>query len=284
MEKLSIIIINYNSTKYLKKLISSLKKIKKYIDEVIIVDNNSKEPIKLKENPNIKLIKNKKNLGFAKAVNQAIKKSKNHFLLLLNPDCLILDDSMSKIFNSIKIDKNIGAIGGKIINRDNKPYFTANNKPNFLTGLFEFTNIKKIFPNNFFTNQFWIEKENKIKKPITVNSLCGAFQIFRKFDKNKNLNLFDENFFLYLEDIDFGTMLNSKGYKVVFDPSSTIKHIGGMSNTSKYGTVLKHWYQSRKYFFNKHLTQVESIILSIVFSLEELSLFIYHSLKNEPTK
>lgn len=280
---ITVIIINYNSSLNTNRLINSLeKKIKKYINQIIIIDNNSVDVNNLITNNKIQTIKNENNLGFAKAVNQGIKLSKNNIILLINPDCYLENNSIIRSIIKINNNKNIGAIGGKIKKPNSNDYhLTANTKPNFLTGLFEFTNLKKIFQNNFFTNKFWIEKTYKSKKTINVNSLCGAYIIFRKRLGNK-LNLFDERYFLYMEDIDFGNKINEMGYKVVFDPESEITHIGGASSGSKYGTVLKHWYKSRKIYFQKHLSPIESIILTVIFTLEEQFLKIYHKIKTEP--
>ncbi len=158
-QKISIIIVNYNSTKKINKLIKSLDLIKKITKEIIIIDNNSKDLNQLKIIKKIKLFTNNKNLGFSKAVNQGIKKSKSNFILLLNPDSELIDNSIEKLFTKIKKKSEIGAIGGKIIYK-NKEIYSATNIPNFLTGLFEFTNLKKIFPRNKYSLNFWPEKRN----------------------------------------------------------------------------------------------------------------------------
>jgi len=273
-KKLTLITVTYNSNKEIFHLMKSLKFIENGIKEIIIVDNNSVifEPKKIKKLSNkIKIIQNKQNVGFAKAVNQGIKISKSDFILLLNPDTYLMDSSILKSFDSIQKNKKIGIIGGKIKYPNNKPYLTANTKPTFLTGLFEFTNLKKIFPKNKFSKKFWLENYKNIKKPIDVSSLCGAYLIFRK-KINKKLNLFDENFFMYMEDIDFGIKNNKEGYRVVFDPNSQIFHIGGASSNNKYKTSLNYWYKSRKIFFQKHSNAFEGIILHTIFSIEEIFL------------
>lgn len=282
-KKLSIIIITYNSDKSLDKLLLSLSYIDKLVEEIIIIDNNSfifdiKKIQKI--SPKIKIIKNKTNIGFAKAVNQGIKTSKSNYVLLLNPDTYLIDNSISNTFKLIKENKKIGAIGGKILNEQKNSSYTANSKPTFLTGLFEFTNLKKIFPNNKYSNHFWVEKNKKINKPISVSSLCGAYLILRKKIDNR-LNLFDEKYFLYLEDIDFGIKINNLGYKVVFDPNSQIVHIGGLSSNNKYKTDLKHWYQSREIFFKDHLGFFASIILISIFKLEKTILYLRSLYKHE---
>jgi len=275
-KKLDLVVVNYNSTKYLRKLIQSTKKISKILNEIIIIDNNSNDFYFTKDK-NIKIIKNQKNLGFAKAVNQGIIKSKSKFILLLNPDTYLNNNSIKKTFNLIKRKSKIGVIGGRILYPDNKPYLTANTKPTFLTALFEFTNLKKILPNNKYSKKFWVEKNKKITKPIQVTSLCGAYLIFRRIINNK-LNLFNEDYFMYMEDMDFGIKNNNEGYKTIFDPNSSVIHIGGVSSPNKYKTSLGYWYKSRKIFFKKHLSLIQAIIINIVFTIEELVLKIRNNL------
>lgn len=269
-KKLDLIVVNYNSTNCLKKLIQSTKKISNILNEIIIIDNNSNN-FNLIENKNIKIIKNQENLGFAKAVNQGIKKSKSEYILLLNPDTYISDNSIENTFSLIKNDPNISVTGGKIFYPNHNIYPTANSKPTFMTGLFEFTNLKKIFPNNKYSNLFWIEKNIKNNNQIQVSSVCGAYMIFRKINNNK-LNLFNEDFFMYMEDIDFGIKNNNDGFKVIFDPNSSVIHIGGVSSPNKYKTSLNYWYKSRKIFFRKHLPLIQAIILYIIFTIEEIFL------------
>ncbi len=281
---LTVVIVTYNSNKTILNLLSSLKYINESIKEIIVIDNNSlifnKNKIK-QVSKKISIVQNKKNFGFAKAVNQGIKKSKTNFILLLNPDTYLIDKSLVKTFDVIKNNPKIGAIGGKIFDKNKNRKYTATNNPTFLTGLFEFTNLKKLFPNNYFSKAFWAENE-KISRPTNIVSLCGAYIILRKKINNK-LNLFDEKYFLYMEDIDFGISINKSGYKVVFDPKSQIIHIGGVSSQNKYHTDLKNWYKSRKIFFKKHLNPIQSIILISIFNLEEKILkirqYIHHDSK-----
>ncbi|MDP4009879.1 MAG: glycosyltransferase family 2 protein [Candidatus Shapirobacteria bacterium] len=280
--KASVIIVNYNSTEHLNRLIRSLSVIQKIIKEIIVVDNNSFELKKLKQQKQIKLIKNKNNLGFAKAVNQGIKQSKSKFIILLNPDTLLENDSIIESFSYLIKNPDVGVIGGRIKKMYKNSYqYTATNKPSFLTALFEFTNLKKIFPNNKISKKFWVETNNNLKEPTEVSSLCGAYIIFRKRN-HKTFNYFDENYFLYLEDLDFCLTLKNKGYKIIFDPRSSINHISGASSNSKYHIVLKYWYISRKYFFRKYFPKPVGYFLNFIFYIEELFLQIYHYIKHEP--
>jgi len=281
VNKITIITVNYNVASNANKLVNSLSIIDDYINEIIIIDNNSKDSKLLIKKKKVKIIFNKSNLGFAKAVNQGIILAKSKYILLINPDCYLENNSILKSIELIINDKNIGAIGGKIKKPNSNLYQpTANSKANFFTGLFEFTNLKKIFPNNYFSKKFWIEYTSP-KNPIHVESLCGAYIIIRK-KLNNILNLFDEKFFLYMEDIDFGNKINKYGYSVIFDPRSEITHIGGKSSNSKYNIVLSAWYNSRKIYFKKHLNIFQSSILINIFYIEEKILTIIHKIRNTP--
>lgn len=278
--KTSVIIVNYNSANNTNKLLDSLKLISRYINEILIVDNNSSEKFCLKSKSRIILIKNKKNVGFSKAVNQAIKAAKNNIIILLNPDTYLENSSIINSIRLINSDIKIAAIGGKIKNPNSNNYVpSANSKANFFTAIFEFTNFKKLFPNNYFSKKFWIS--TKQDKPIKVESVCGAFIIIKKKINNK-LNLFNEKYFMYFEDIDFGNKINSLGYKVIYNPNSEIVHIGGSSNNSKYKTVLKYWYKSRKIYFKDYLSPIEFFFINTLFSIEESLLYIYHLFTHTP--
>jgi len=277
--KITVLIINYNSNKQTIKLLKSLKLISNYINEILIIDNCSNENLKISQFNKISLIKNKQNKGFSKAVNQGIKIAKNDIILLLNPDTYLENDSIISSLKLLISNKKIAAIGGKIKNINNNYVPSANSKADFFTAIFEFTNLKKIFPNNSFSNKFWIKTTQK--KPIEVESVCGAYIIFRKKINNK-LNLFNEKYFMYLEDIDFGNKINSLGYKVIYDPNSEITHIGGSSNNSKYKTILKYWYKSRKIYFKDNLSPLEFFVINTLFSIEELLLKIYHFFTHTP--
>jgi len=283
VSKVSIVIVNYNSTERLMQLLSSLSFISTIIGEIIIIDNNSSNFDKKKVTTGFRqtIIVNKNNQGFSKAVNQGISISKHSVILLLNPDCLIVDSSPIHTFNLINNNKYIGQVGGKIISSENKlRMYTATTMPDLFTAIFEFTNFKKIFNNNWATKKFWIETKYNIEKPILAHSLCGAYLFFRKNIKLK----FSEKYFLYMEDLDFGDIVNKNKLETWFDPSSKVYHYGGGSNNSKYRTVLRHWYKSRKVYFKNKLPILQNSIVMFIFLLEEFTLKIYNKLSNTPNE
>lgn len=272
----SIIIVSFNVKKYILNCLKSIKKnYPKFKTELIIIDNNSLdgtflflERYKLLK---LKLIKNKKNIGFSKAINFCIKKSSGDIIILLNPDTIILNDSLNKIieFSLNEKNKNIGIFGGKTYKSIGKQiHRTYFNKINFLTALFEFTNLKKIFPNNTFHKKFYYINKNK-NKGMQVLGVSGGFMLIKRYVFEK-IGYFDEKFFLYLEDIDFCLRARKKGIKSFYYPAAQIRHEFGASSKNKKGKInIKSWRDSRKYFFSKHFGFFLGNFLKIFFILED---------------
>lgn len=277
---IDIIVINYNSTNSLIKLLNSVNHIhdQKTIDHIFIIDNNSDDRCKItttKYSFPIKIIRNKTNRGFAYAVNQGLHISTTKYVALINPDCIANKSTFSACLNTLENNPNIGIIGGLIHNLNHKIQLSSNSKPTFTTAVLEFTNFKRIFPNNSETKRFWNSEIYSYNSLVDVDAICGAYMIIRKKHPNKKIS-FDTNYFLYLEDLDFCITHKQNNYRVVFNPYGSIKHIGGTSSGNKYNIVLKHWYHSRKYYFIKHQGTIKGLILWVIFSCEEVILKLTH--------
>ena len=282
---LSIIIVSYNCKNFLINCLNSIKKwSSNYKIEIIIVDNNSKddtvEAIKKLRIRNLRIIKNYHNYGFSKAANKGVKNSLGERVLLLNPDTIILRDAINKLMAFAINEKKNGIIGGKLFEFNQseiqRSYY---NKISFFTSLFEFTNLKKLFPNNIYHKRFFYIglNENKIR---SVYGVSGGFMLINKevFDQ---IGFFDENFFLYLEDIDFCCRAKDRKIEILYYPKATIKHFGGASSKkSKYKINVKAWRNSRNYFFKKHFSRIKSSILLIIFFIEDRVLDIKNFLFN----
>ncbi len=282
---LSIIIISYNCKFFLINCLNSIKKWRSnYKIEIIIIDNNSEDNtikgIKKLKIKNLKIIENDHNYGFSKAVNKGIKNSLGKRILLLNPDVIIIEDAINKLIRFAINKKKIGIFGGKLLEfNGTKVQRSYYNKINFFTSLFEFTNLKKLFPNNIYHKRFFYIglNENKIRN---VYGVTGGFMLINKkiFDK---IGFFDENFFLYLEDIDFCYRAKAKKIEILYYPKATIRHYGGASSKKgKYKINVNAWRESRKYFFKKHFSKIKSSILLIIFFIEDRALDVKHFLFN----
>ena len=255
-KELSIIIVNFNTKVLLGNCLKSIVKNTRDVSyEIIVVDNASSDgslEMLKKEFPDIKLISNQKNVGFAKANNQGITIANGGNILLLNSDTLILNNCFRKILDFIKAKEDAGIVGCKVLNPDKTLQFSCYHAPDFLTELVLFTTeiIKDIEnPVTWYKYmKYW--NHNKIRE---VACIAGCFFLVKRgvFDK---VGLLDENIFLYYEDSEFckRVRLNSD-YKIYYYPYAEIIHLkGASSNNSNNYVTLKYAYKNAKYYLNKY--------------------------------
>ena len=217
--KLSVIIVSYNVKFFLEQCLRSCIKATQNLEaEIIVVDNNSvdesTEMVKEKF-PNISLIHNQENVGFSKANNQAILKTKGELVLLLNPDTLVEEDAFEKAISFMSEEKEVGAVGVQMV--DGKGKFLDESKrgiPDFQTSLFKFLGLHKFFSNSKTLNNYYLGNLDKDKRH-EVEVLVGAFMLIRKSVLDE-VGLLDEQFFMYWEDTDLCMRIAEKGYKNYF--------------------------------------------------------------------
>jgi GT2 family glycosyltransferase len=255
MIDISVIIVNYNVRYFLEQcLISVNKSIKDLNVEIFVVDNDSVDnSVKVVRNKfsGVKLIENKQNLGFAKANNQAMKIAKGKYVLLLNPDTLIEEDTLFKSFEYMENNPDTGALGVKLI--DGEGEFLPESKrgfPTLTSSFYRLIGLSKIFPKSKIFNQYNLGflDEDKIAE---IDVLSGAFMFVRR-DILKEVGYLDEDFFMYGEDIDFSYRIKKAGYKVVYFPLTQIVHFKGEStkkSTLKYHNI---FYKAMAIFAKKH--------------------------------
>jgi GT2 family glycosyltransferase len=220
--KLSIIIPNFNGKLFLKTCLDSIEKQNYSFYEIIIVDNASSDGSAeyIKENyPEIILIQNKKNLGFAAAVNQGIKISTSEYMFLLNNDVELEPDCISSLLNCIEKDENIFAVSSKMVQYNDRS--------------------KMDDAGDEYTILGWTCKVGNGKSPDLYTterktfSACAGAAIYRKNILDK-LKYFDENFFAYMEDVDISYRARIWGYKCVYCPEAVVYHLGSGTSGSRY--------------------------------------------------
>jgi GT2 family glycosyltransferase len=266
--KLSIIIVNWNTKTFLENCLNSIFKKNKNLDyEIIVVDNDSKDSSKdylsKIKNEKIKVIINERNLGFAKANNLALKEAKGEYLLFLNPDTEFLEDSLEKIINFMEENKDCGIMGVNLIDKDNKTQLSVRNFPTLSSQILILLKIHHLFPNlkplaNYFLYDFDYTKKQE------VNQVMGAFLVTKR-EIIKKIGGFDENFFLWFEEVDFCKRVKEAGFKIIYNPSIKVKHYG--SSSFKQMLPFKKqliFNKSLIYFFKKHHPVWQVIILKMI--------------------
>jgi len=246
--QLSVIIVSYNAKYFLELCLLSVKEaIKKLDAEIIVVDNASSDDncqlIKDKFNEVI-LIANKQNIGFAKANNLGVSKAKGDYILILNPDTVVAEDTFTNCLSYIKTLKKPGAIGVKLI--DGSGCFLHESKRNIPTPLITFNKMLDIQSKKHAYYAQHISENETAKVAVLV----GAF-MFLKRQTYLELGGFDPDYFMYGEDIDLSYKLLKNGYQNYYLGSSSIIHFKGES-TLKNVKYLKHFYKAMYLFYGKH--------------------------------
>lgn len=282
--KVTIITVTYNSSNNIENLLRSILLNKDYVRDLIIVDNDSSDKEKIKRLCNkyiykikIKLINNK-NVGFGTSCNLGVSLAYSKNILFLNPDTELQENSL-KFLIEHKQSSHADIIGGKARNYGKKVHGSVVRLPNLFFGLFEFSNLGKVFNIKTAHDQFYYEDKNilfsKIDEQVDVVSGAYLLTTTKIFEE---LSGFDENIFMYLEDVDLGKRARDRGLKVVFCPHSIILHRGGASSNNKYKINHEAWFFSRKYYFRKHFGILTNLIIQPIFIVEEKLLKLFKSL------
>ena len=243
--KLSVVILNYNVRYFLELCLKSVEGAIADMDaEIIVVDNNSPDDScnMVKELfPNVNLIQNKHNSGFSMGNNIGVAHAKGEYLCILNPDTVVAEDTFTKILEFADAVEDIGIIGCRLI--DGSGQYLAESKRNVPTPLVSF---KKIFglSGSYYANDL---KENAVGK---VAILVGAFMIMKKSIYDA-VGGFDEDYFMYGEDIDLSYKVLKAGYKNQYFGLATTIHFKGES-TPKDKVFRKRFYNAMHIFYRKH--------------------------------
>lgn len=260
---LSIIIINYNTKDLLLRCLESIKKNTNNLSyEIIVIDNDSKdgsvESIKMINNFLVKIISNKKNLGFAKANNQGIKIAKGRYILLLNPDTAVTKGVLAQMIGFMEKSPDVAVVSCALKNKDGSFQATGGYFPTLsrvITWMLFIDDIplmdKLIKPfHPMHEKSFIYRGEEFFKKEGERDWVTGACFLVRKevFDEVGEL---DEEYFMYTEEVDFCFRVKKKGWKVWYIPSLAISHIGGVSSPSEFPILSE--YKGIKIFYRKHM-------------------------------
>lgn len=254
---LSVIIVSFNTKNLLQDCLKSIFSQTKGINyEVIVVDNGSRdgsvEMVKklIKKNELIKLIENKKNLGFAKANNQALRQAQGEYILLLNSDTVLKDNPLSKLIRFAKKHPQAGVIGCKLLNKDGSdqpsvaPFFT----------------LPWVFLWLLTGDRFLYSSPPKTRQ---VDWVMGAALLAKK-EAIDEVGLLDEKFFMYMEEVEWCYRIKKAGWEVWFYPEAEIFHL--VRGSSPEGEQKAIWgiYKGLIYFYQKHFAPWQLSVLKFL--------------------
>lgn len=270
--KLSIIIVNYNVEHFLDQCLQSVyKALAKgpHDAEVFVVDNNSVDgSIKMvrEKFPQTFIIENKENVGFSKANNQAVHVSKGEYVLLLNPDTVVQEDTFLKVCEFMDSHRDAGGLGVKMI--DGKGKFLPESKrglPTPWVAFYKIFGLSKFFPRSKKFGRYHLGYLDKDKNH-EIDVLSGAFMLMRKTALDK-VGLLDETFFMYGEDIDLSYRITQGGYKNYYFADTTIIHYKGESTKKSSVNYVFVFYRAMVIFAKKHFSQRNAGMFSFLINM-----------------
>ena len=268
--QLSVIILNYNVRYFLEQCVLSVQNALEGIDgEIIVIDNASSDDScqVIKEKfPTVTLIENKDNLGFPKGNNIGVAQAKGEYICILNPDTVVAEDTFSKILDFVNrlrqaqsdkrksqvelVETDFGIIGCKLIDGSGK--FLPECKRGVPTPWVAFTKIfglYKLFPKSSWFNQYYAMHLDE-NQSGEVDILVGAFMVMKR-DLYLEVGGFDEDCFMYSDDIDLSYLVKKAGYSNYYFAETTVIHYKGES-TVRDGLYMKRFREAMQFFYKKH--------------------------------
>ena len=232
MAQISIIIVAWNGKKYVEECLDSLQRYSNNPEvEVIVVDNASTDGTpEMVQNayPFVTLIRNDKNLGFAKANNIGIRRSTGEFICLVNSDAVVFEGCIERCIAYMKENPRIGLLGPKMLYADRKPYRSYMMEPTLWRCFCRAVAFDDLFPNSKWLSGY-LMPYFKMDRITEVDILNGWFWVTRREALDK-VGLMDETLFMYGDDLDWSKRFREAGWKVVYYPETESLHYGAASS------------------------------------------------------
>jgi len=251
---LSIIIVSWNVKSLLNQCLSSIfNNPPKVSFEVLVVDNNSHDgsAVMVKgKYPQVKLILNQTNLGFAKANNQAIQESQSRYILLLNPDTQVLPGTLDKMINFMETRPETGALGCKLLNPDGTTQPSCRRFPTINLVLWENLFLSRWFPDVRIERDYKMTgwKHDDLRE---IDQPMGACLMIRSRIL-KEIGPMDEQFFMFFEEVDLCYRIKKAGWKIYFTPEAKVIHYSKQSIEQMPGGMSLEYFKSQYKFMKKH--------------------------------
>jgi len=264
---LSIIIVNYNVKAFLEQCLIAIGRARGDLNiEIFIVDNASvdgSQAMVRKKFPDVNLIENNTNVGFSTANNQAIRVAQGEYILILNPDTLIQEDALAVLKKYLDERQDVGAVGCKLLNPDGS--FQIASRRSFPTPWVAFCRIiglSRVFPKSRLFGQYnvtYLDPDAEAE----VDVLSGSLMMLRKSVLDR-VGYFDEDYFMYGEDIDLSYRIKKAGWKIMYTPLTKAIHYKGESSKKSDFSIIAKFYSTMLIFVGKHFEGRYSFLLRIL--------------------
>ncbi len=269
--KLTVIIVNYNVKYFLEVCLHSVLRAGNGLSvEVIVADNNSSDgscAMVRDQFPSVILIENKDNKGFSKANNQGVAIARGEYILFLNPDTVMPEDFLVKTLAYMDRHPEAGALGPRLI--DGKGQFAPDSKksfPSLSVAIFKTTGINKLFSKSPYFNKYYaVHIEERETAPVEV--LSGCCMLVRKSAMDKAGGPFDEDYFMYCEDVDLSYRIQKAGYHNIYYPEVDLIHYKGESTRKMTLSYVRIFNEALVTFVKKHYSKKDARLFVLFINL-----------------
>ncbi len=264
---LSICIVAWNVREVLRDCLRSIRRAAPDLDyQILVVDNCSGDgtgTMVESEFPEVVLIANSRNRGFAAACNQALGASRGRYLVLLNPDTLVSAGALEEMVRFLDLHPAAGGAGPRLRNPDGSPQPSVRGFPTISSALGKFTILGEL---GFFRRSAadYLQADFDYDRPAVVDQPMGA-ALFLRREALDEVGLLDERFFLYFEEVDLCRRLTRSGRPLWYNPAAEIVHRGGESTGQEGGRALYYFYQSQFRYFQKVYSPARARIFKLAF-------------------
>ena len=266
---ISMIVVNYNSGSMLAECVQSALP---QVCEILVVDNASSDSSievcarQFADEPRLRILHNKANLGFAAACNIGFKGGTGEFVLFLNPDCKLDEGAVSELLRTLQGDAAVGMVGGFLANPDGSEQGGGRRAVptpwRSFVRAFGLSRLANRWPKLFV--DFYLHKQPLPDRPIEVEAISGACMLVKR-EAIEDVGLWDESYFLHCEDLDWCMRFRQKGWKVMFVPSARVQHVHGGCSRSCPIFVEWHKHKGMMRFYRKFFRhQYPGVLMMLV--------------------
>ncbi len=264
---LSIVIVNYNTEKLLRSCLESIYGGANGTPfDIWVVDNHSRDhSVAMIKSffPRVKVIENPANVGFSRANNLVVSQSRSEYILLLNPDTLILGDAIEQTLKFMKTHPNVGIAGCQVLNRDGTLQLACRRSlPTPEVSFYRLTGLSKLFPRSRVMARYNLTYQSA-DETQEVDAVSGAFLMIRR-QVIEQIGLLDERFFMYGEELDWCLRTKQAGWSVMYYPQARIIHYKGQSTQYNSRRAAFEFYRAMYLFHRKHFAADYSAALNFL--------------------
>lgn len=267
MINLSFIIVNWNTRQLLVNCIDSIyRTVKDFSYQIYMVDNGSRDDsVKAvhEQFPEVAILENQENKGFAAAVNQALKENIANYAILLNTDTILHEDAIKILYPFMEQHKDVGIAGAQLQKLDGTKQHSYDNYPTLATELFNKSLLRLLFSHKYPS------KRQTLLRPTEVESVIGACLIVRT-DAVKQVGMLDEDYFFFIEETDWCYRMKKAGWKVYHVPDAKVTHLGGQSKKMAPWQSQIEYCRSLYLFFRKNRSSLSYVLFRIFYLIKIL--------------